>query len=112
MPGNGRHSQTLEDTVRRHFGYALVTGSLLLILALDGRNEARAQQYCAQYNDGTSDCKIPTLAECEQSVAGVGGSCVPDTTAQAGEGTPQRLFPRLIPSQQPPNQDWMPPPPR
>jgi len=102
----------LEDTVRRHFGYALVTGSLLLILALDGRNEARAQQYCAQYNDGTSDCKIPTLAECEQSVAGVGGSCVPDTTAQAEEGTPQRLFPRLIPSQQPPNQDWMPPPPR
>ena len=99
--------------MRRQFGYALVTGfSLLFAPVLDGRNEARAQQYCAQYNDGTTTCQIPTLADCEQSVAGVGGTCVPATTPGANDGTPQQLFPRLLPNPQPPNQDWMPPPPR
>lgn len=34
-----------------------------------------APTYCAQYSDGTSDCGIPTLAACEDSVRGVGGVC-------------------------------------
>lgn len=33
------------------------------------------QMYCAQYYDGTSNCGIASLRECEDTVRGVGGWC-------------------------------------
>jgi len=54
----------------------------LLVVALDARGTAGAAQYCAQYNNGTQDCGIPSLASCEQSIRGVGGICVPDRRSQ------------------------------
>ena len=32
-------------------------------------------QYCAYFTDGTSDCGYSALADCEQTVRGVGGWC-------------------------------------
>jgi hypothetical protein len=32
-------------------------------------------QYCAYFSDGTSDCGYSALADCEQTVRGVGGWC-------------------------------------
>jgi hypothetical protein len=61
----------------------LSVGCLLAVsTVLDARGIAAAAQYCAQYNNGTQDCGIPSLASCEQSVRGVGGICVPDRRSQ------------------------------
>jgi hypothetical protein len=57
---------------------------------------AAIAQYCASYYDGTKDCGIPTLQACEQSVRGVGGTCIPDDTAQLGAPIPG-LFQRMVP---------------
>src|SRR5262245_64980691 len=61
------------------FGFALVAS-----VALDARGTAGAAQYCAQYNNGTQDCGIPSLRSCEQSIRGVGGICVPGGRSQQG----------------------------
>jgi hypothetical protein len=35
-----------------------------------------SSQYCAQFSDGTSpSCSFVTLAQCEESISGVGGIC-------------------------------------
>jgi hypothetical protein len=57
-------------------------GFLLVAIALDARGATRAAQYCAQYNNGTQDCGIPSLNSCQQSVRGVGGICVVDTRSR------------------------------
>jgi hypothetical protein len=49
-------------------------------------------QYCANYNDGSQSCGIPTFQSCLQSVSGVGGSCGPDNTSQLRPNLMQRLF--------------------
>ena len=52
---------------------------------------------CAAYYEGTRSCGIPTLQSCEQSLVGVGGTCVVDDTAQLGapiKGPFQRMFER------------------
>src|SRR5262249_57039373 len=73
------------------FGLALVASA-----ALDARGTAGAAQYCAQYNNGTQDCGIPSLRSCEQSIRGVGGICVPDRRSQ--QRRPRRpVFPLLSP---------------
>lgn len=66
---------------------------LLLISA-----QTAAAQYCASYYDGTKDCGIATLQACEQSVRGVGGTCIADDTAQLGAPIPG-IFQRMIPLQ-------------
>jgi hypothetical protein len=53
-------------------------------------------QYCASYYDGTKDCGIATLQACEQSVRGVGGTCIADDTAQLGAPIPG-IFQRMLP---------------
>jgi len=75
----------------------------LLVLAASavGIPVVQAAQYCAQYYNGTYDCGIPTLASCQQSVSGVGGTCVIDRRAQrrnraSGNPPPQRPFPSLF----------------
>jgi hypothetical protein len=82
---------------------------------------AFAQPYCANYNDGGSNCCFPTLESCLQTVSGVGGICVADQSAQIPDNLVQRmrrrsqenLFPPPQPGQdQPGGLDWMPPPPR
>lgn len=88
---------------------------LLLAFAADLTSAAHAQPYCAMYSDGARDCGIPTLQGCRQSIRGVGGTCVRDTTSQRPPNFIQ-LFPPLAP---PPsgrgrpqdNPNWMPPPP-
>jgi hypothetical protein len=82
------------------FGYLL-----LVAIALDARGAAGAAQYCAQYDNGTQDCGIPSLGSCQQSVRGVGGICVVDTRSQ-------RRIRRLRSPQAYPYPDpTMPPPP-
>ncbi len=80
---------------------------------------AAVAQYCASYYDGTKSCGIATLQACEQSVLGVGGTCVADDTAQLGppiKGPFQRMFERAEQDQnyqrpRSPDLDDVPPPP-
>ena len=82
---------------------------------------ADAQTYCANFNDGTQSCGIPTLESCQQSISGVGGYCGPDQSAQLPPNLLQRLERRANPNSQPAQPDapstqpgglnWMPPPP-
>lgn len=68
-----------------------------VLFLLLGANAAAAQ-YCASYYDGTKDCGIATLQACEQSVRGVGGTCIADDTAQLGAPIPG-IFQRMLPLQ-------------
>jgi hypothetical protein len=69
---------------------------LVVLLALLFAPHAAVAQYCASYYDGTKDCGIATLQACEQSVRGVGGTCIPDDTAQLGAPIPG-IFQRMLP---------------
>lgn len=71
---------------------------------------ARAQTYCAMYNDGERNCGIPSWQSCQQSVSGVGGFCAPDANA---EHEPMPITPGAAAPDQgdPGDLNWMPPPP-
>ena len=82
---------------------------------------ARAQPYCAVYDDDTQNCGIPTFQSCLQSLAGMGGRCTPDLTSQLRpDFIPKpRLFNEIDqelsnqppPAASPADTNWMPPPP-
>jgi hypothetical protein len=58
---------------------------------------ATAQPYCMLDDSGGRTCGIPTLAECERTRSGVGGSCEVDDSAQLAapiKGPFQRMFER------------------
>ena len=88
----------------------LLAFTILLLLPLGAQAQ---QRYCAQYNDGTQSCGIPTLQSCEDSVRGVGGTCQIDDSA----AIPENLFQRWRDAQQAdqkpssPALDDVPPPP-
>ena len=93
----------------------------LLVAALGA--PVAAQPYCANYNDGTSSCGIPTLQSCEASISGVGGYCGPDQSSQLrpnlferleqANPNEQRILQPPDPAQsQPGGLNWMPPPPQ
>jgi hypothetical protein len=64
-------------------------------------------QYCAEYYDGSSNCGIPSLQECEQTISGVGGQCNVDPGPR-----PQNPIQRMFrPQQTPVVPDIDPPPP-
>jgi hypothetical protein len=101
--------------MRRHlFGVALFA-----LGSLGGAPITQAQPYCAQYDNDTRDCGIPTMAMCQQSLRGMGGVCLPDTTSQLPPDliNPPRLFqppppyPPPPPPTNPMNPNWLPPPP-
>jgi hypothetical protein len=56
------------------FGFVIAVA-----IALDAASNTGAAQYCAEYNNGSQNCGIPSLSSCQDSVRGVGGFCVPDT---------------------------------
>ncbi len=103
------------------------TSTVLLALAMLARlpASAGATTYCANFDDGTQTCDIPTLETCEQSIEGVGGSCGPDPHTNLPPNLLQRMIKRADPdsallqppappapsSQQPGGLNWMPPPP-
>jgi hypothetical protein len=51
---------------------------LAVAIALDAASNTGAAQYCAEYNNGSRNCGIPSLSSCQDSVRGVGGFCAPD----------------------------------
>jgi hypothetical protein len=97
---------------------ALLLVAVVLAAAVDARNTARAQSYCAMFSDGSKSCGLPSLQSCQQTVSGVGGYCTPDLSSQLGPDLfdRHRLFRSLqdplAPDQGgPPGGDVMPPPP-
>jgi len=52
----------------------LTFGLLAAAVVADGRREAKAQ-WCAQYDDYTSNCGFTTFNQCLDTVRGVGGVC-------------------------------------
>src|SRR5262245_62167571 len=98
----------------------ILTGfGLTLGLAIGAADVAAAQPYCALLQDGTRSCGIPTYQSCEQTLSGIGGSCVPDESAQLRPNLIDRLRSQRFgfdpapppPPDNPLNPDWMPPPP-
>lgn len=68
---------------------------LLLLLAIP--RTAMSQPYCMMDTSGGRTCGIATLQQCEATRAGVGGTCVPDDSAQLAppiKGPFQRMFER------------------
>jgi hypothetical protein len=93
---------------------------LLLLLLLAIPRAALSQPYCMMDTSGGRTCGIPTLQQCEATRAGVGGTCIPDDSAQLPapvKGPFQRMFERAAeqdaeynrPSS--PDLDDVPPPP-
>jgi hypothetical protein len=77
-------------------------GLFVLTAATLTSQVGQAAQYCAQYYNGTYDCGTPTLASCQQSVSGVGGTCVIDgrsqTRGRASRNPQPAPFPLLFPN--------------
>ena len=92
---------------------------LAVILFLFAIPQAALAQYCMLDGSGGRTCGIATLQQCEQTRAGVGGSCEVDDSAQLGapiKGPLQRMFERAEENsnyQRPrsPDLDDVPPPP-
>lgn len=59
----------------------LILGLFSLAVVVDGRREAAAQ-WCAQYDDWTSNCGFATFNQCLDTVRGVGGVCRFDPRAK------------------------------
>jgi hypothetical protein len=57
---------------------------------------AQAPQYCAMFYDGGRSCGIPTLAMCQETVRGVGGSCEIDTFSDLPKGLMQQLMEKRL----------------
>ena len=89
----------------------IIIAGLLLVAS-----PARAQSYCAQFNDGSSpDCGFSTLQQCLASTTGVGGVCLRNAYPQSSSNsspppplplppgqTSYQLFPATPPVQQQP----------
>jgi hypothetical protein len=90
---------------------------VLLAAAALGAPPAQAQPYCANYDNGSRECGIPTMQSCQQSLSGLGGVCEPDATAQQRPDFFRILPPPPGVAPPPPNPNnpndpnWMPPPP-
>ena len=70
---------------------------LALVLFLSAIPQVALAQYCMLDDSGGRTCGIATLQQCEQTRAGVGGSCEVDNSAQLGapiKGPFQRMFER------------------
>jgi hypothetical protein len=90
----------------------MIRTGILTAFSLAALTLPAAAQYCADYNDGSQSCGIPTFQMCLQSVSGVGGNCITDNSSQI----PPNLMQRWLRQQNdtPPavqNSDPMPPPP-
>jgi hypothetical protein len=93
-------------------------GAILVACGLFAGRGAQAQTWCAEYNDGTQECGIPSEQSCRESVSGVGGLCEPDDDKRKARGPRllQRLFDPAAPQASPNNlpmsdpQDMPPPP--
>jgi hypothetical protein len=95
---------------------AVLAALILAALALAAGQDARAQ-WCADYQNGTKECGIPTEDSCRQSVSGVGGICEPESPSEA-QAPARKPFPILRELFQPPGANLpgsdpsdMPPPP-
>jgi hypothetical protein len=82
--------------------------AILMCLAAHG---AAGEPYCANYNDGTRTCGIPTLESCQQAIVGVGGDCGSDASAQLPPPLIAPLQRALEPDSPPVDPIAMPPPP-
>jgi hypothetical protein len=55
--------------------YVIMATALVLALAFDSASRADAAEWCARYNDGSTNCGFHTLRQCRASVSGTGGFC-------------------------------------
>jgi hypothetical protein len=78
---------------------------LVALLVIILCSHAASAKYCASYYDGTQDCGIATLQACEQSVRGVGGTCVADDTSPLTPRVNRMPFDQLIQGAEP-SQDY------
>ena len=62
---------SLLGTARNKNAYVLSVISLFLIAA-------DPYKWCAAYRNGSNNCGFTTFEQCQASVSGVGGSCVPN----------------------------------
>jgi hypothetical protein len=75
-------------------GKSMIRTGILAALLFAGLTGHATAQYCAEYNDGSQSCGIPTFQACLQTVSGVGGNCTPDNTSQLRPNLMQRWFDR------------------
>ena len=97
---------------------ALLIGFVVLLTFTgDAAHVVQAQPYCAQLDDGSKTCGIPSLESCRQTVSGAGGVCIPDETSQmrpdffGGRGLFGERQAPPPPAAGPQDPSWMPPPP-
>jgi len=55
--------------------YVMMASALVLALAFDSASRADAAEWCARYNDGSTNCGFHTLRQCRASISGAGGFC-------------------------------------
>jgi hypothetical protein len=68
---------------------AMITcAAVAAVCAMASRAEAQGA-FCAEDGHGYRNCGFYTLAQCRQSLAGMGGTCTPNPAAGAAVEPPQ-----------------------
>jgi len=78
-----------------------IAASLISLFLIAGPAAADPYKWCAAYRSGANNCGFTTIEQCQASVSGVGGSCVPNqfytgpekTSAQRPQKQAQRKPP-------------------
>jgi hypothetical protein len=72
----------------RHYLFAMAI--VVAALTVGGRAEAQNYPWCAQYSGlGGTNCGFTTRAQCQATLAGMGGFCVRNTMYRPGGGPVQ-----------------------
>jgi len=56
----------------------IAVGSMIFLFLTAGPAAADPYKWCAAYRNGSNNCGFTTIEQCQASVSGVGGSCVPN----------------------------------
>ena len=51
---------------------------MIFLFLIAGPAAADPYKWCAAYRNGSNNCGFTTIEQCQASVSGVGGSCVPN----------------------------------
>jgi hypothetical protein len=59
-------------------GLVIAVAPVISLFLVAGPAAADPYKWCAAYRNGSNNCGFTTIEQCQASVSGVGGSCVPN----------------------------------
>ena len=83
-------------------GSMIAVGAATSLFLIVGSAAADPYKWCAAYRNGSNNCGFTTIEQCQASVSGVGGSCVPNQFYTGPDKTSAQRSPRQAQRKPPP----------